>query len=188
MADVIAWKDPKVSGAILGALTMLYVLFEKSGYTLISILAYTKLLAVVGCFVYANAMSVMGKPAPTVPKLEVSEESLKGLAVAAASAINAASAVAYRLALGQDIVLTAKAVAALYVVGKVGAWFHVLTLVYLVCFAALTVPKGADCVYAKYHAEIDAFAVKANEAVGEGVSALKAKVGGLLASQTKKSE
>lgn len=143
------WSDPKKTGILLGVVTFLYLLFEKSGYTLISIFANTALILVLGCFVWANVAAVMGKGAPPVPKVELSEESMKSLAVSLTTGLNAAAALIYRLGTGTDIVLSAKAVGFFYVLGKFGSWFHLLTLLYLAAFVALTVPKGCECVYKK---------------------------------------
>ena len=71
--------------------------------------------------------------------------------------VNVALAYGYKLGTGTDLVATAQALLCLYVVSKLGALFHVLTLGWLAVVAFFTVPK----VYQEKQTEIDALLAEA---------------------------
>mmetsp|Transcript_28187 Transcript_28187/g.89782 ORF Transcript_28187/g.89782 Transcript_28187/m.89782 type:complete len:153 (-) Transcript_28187:127-585(-) len=59
--DLLLWKDPKKSGVCLAACTGAYMLFEKSGFTLISLLCNIFLVFTCTAFLWANIAPMMNK-------------------------------------------------------------------------------------------------------------------------------
>ncbi|XRA98828.1 reticulon [Pycnococcus provasolii] len=186
--SLVMWKEPKQSGILLAAITFAYLLLEKSGFTLIGIIANSGMVFLVATMVAANVSTMLGKTNPiSFPKVEISEEVAKDVALSVTKGVNAVLAFAHTSATGTiPIVDFGKYILGLYVLAMVGSRFHVLTLVFLVLFSALTVPKGSQCVYAKYHTEIDAFVAKAQEQINDGVAKIKEKV--MSATGAKKQE
>ncbi len=66
-----------------------------------------------------------------MPKLEVSEATVRKVVSQAVVGANEALALLYKLGTGQDAKQTAAAVFALYAASKVGSWFSFVTLGYL---------------------------------------------------------
>lgn len=52
--DLALWKKPQHSGAVLAAATVVYFLFEKLKYTVLSLVCTLLLVFVLGCFAYTK--------------------------------------------------------------------------------------------------------------------------------------
>jgi len=153
LADVLLWKSLYLSGGILGGVFFAYILFEWSGYTLLSLIANVLLILVSALFIWSYAASLLNRNPPPLPKLELSEELVDSVAKDLRVTLNKGLKLAHDVALGRDYVLFFKVILALYVTSTVGSWFNLLTLVFLVVLFAFTVPKF----YEQYHGEVDKY-------------------------------
>lgn len=153
-ADVILWRHKFMSAGIVGGSTIAWLLFEKSGYTLLTILGNTLLISIVVLFIWSNAATFLNRSPPPLPDLEISEERVVSLALAVRDQINKALAIAHNIALGKDFKQLLKVALVLWGLSIVGGWFHFLTLVYLLIILAHTLPL----IYERYEDHIDNYA------------------------------
>ncbi|XP_057836818.2 reticulon-like protein B12 isoform X1 [Cryptomeria japonica] len=130
-ADVILWRRHNISIGILFAATAAWLLFERSGYALLSLVANVLLLLIVILFFWANSAALLKRPPPPLPELELSEEIVNSAAASMRVRINYSLAVAHDIALGKDFKLFAKVVVCLWLLSVVGSWFNFLTLIYI---------------------------------------------------------
>eukprot|EP00897_Mesotaenium_endlicherianum_P002360 jgi/Mesen1/2151/ME000152S01238 len=151
-ADVLLWKEWKISASILGVVAMTYILFEWSGYTLLTLLANTLLILVVAVFVWAQAAHLLNRAPPPLPKLVLSEDQVMWFGNVVRTEVNRALAIAHSVALGNDYKLFAKVVVALYAIATIGAWFNFLSLTFVAVFLSFTLPVFYD----KYEDQVDA--------------------------------
>jgi hypothetical protein len=156
IADILLWKKWQISAAILGVATVTWVLFEWSGYTLLTLLANTALILVVAVFVWAQVAHFLNRPPPPLPELALSEDMVQWTAENLRKEVNNALAIAHSVALGKDYKLFAKVVVGLYVLATVGAWFNTLSLFFFGVLAAFTLPL----LYDKYEDHVDSHAMK----------------------------
>jgi hypothetical protein len=61
VADVLLWKNLYLSGGILGGVFFAYILFEWSGYTLLSLIANVLLILVSALFIWSYAASLLNR-------------------------------------------------------------------------------------------------------------------------------
>eukprot|EP01018_Ginkgo_biloba_P033747 Gb_41628 [translate_table: standard] len=153
-ADVMLWRRRNVSVGILVGAAAAWILFEKSGYTLLSLLANVLLLLIIILFVWANAASVISRPPPPLPELELSEEMVNSTAASIRSRTNFLLTVAHDIALGKDSKLFMKVALCLWLISTVGGWFDFLTLGYMSLVISLTIPA----LYDKYEDHVDTYA------------------------------
>jgi glucan phosphoethanolaminetransferase (alkaline phosphatase superfamily) len=153
LADVLLWRNMYLSGGILGGVFFAYILFEWSGYTLLSLIANVLLILVSALFIWSYAASLLNRNPPPLPKLELSEELVDSIAKELRTTLNQGLKLAHDVALGRDYILFFKVIVALYLISTVGAWFNLLTLVFLVVLIGFTVPKF----YEQYHGEVDKY-------------------------------
>ena len=118
------WKEPVRSGAVLSGVAMLYFVFERSGYTLLTILANLLLVLVVGTFVWSTASSLSNGSLPAVPvpdpaNPEALEKAFDSFSERCKVLVNKTLGMAHRLAKGTDPALSIKAALILYAVAKV---------------------------------------------------------------------
>ncbi|XP_039068567.1 reticulon-like protein B11 [Hibiscus syriacus] len=152
VADVLLWRN-SCSGALmlLSSSTMLWYLFERAGYNFLSFVANVLLLLLVILFLWAKSASLLNRPLPTLPDLEISEQTVGVVADELHLWINHTLAIAHDIAIGRDLKSFLKVAVGLWLVSYIGTLFKFLTLVYIGVILSLSVPV----VYDKYQHFID---------------------------------
>jgi hypothetical protein len=153
LANILLWREWKTSATILGVAAGLWILFEMSGYTLLTLLANTLLILVVVVFIWAQAAAFMNRAPPPLPSLELSEDNVLWLGQVIRAEVNKALAVCHSVALGRDYKLFAEVVVGLYILATIGAWTSFLSLSFFGVILAFTVPVF----YEKYEDKVDAY-------------------------------
>ncbi|CAK9165690.1 unnamed protein product [Ilex paraguariensis] len=151
VADVLLWKKWYGSSVVLVSATALWFLFERAGYNLLSFIANVLLLLVVILFFWAKSASLLNRPLPPLPDLEISEESVLKTADVMQVWINDALSVARDIAIGGNLKVFLKVAFGSWVISCIGSFFNFLTLVYIGVLLSLSVPLFYD----KYQDPID---------------------------------
>eukprot|EP01024_Parvocaulis_polyphysoides_P022341 TRINITY_DN20703_c0_g1_i1.p1 TRINITY_DN20703_c0_g1~~TRINITY_DN20703_c0_g1_i1.p1 ORF type:complete len:260 (+),score=26.91 TRINITY_DN20703_c0_g1_i1:96-782(+) len=175
LEDLLMWRDPIKSGAVFAVMTVGYLVLALSGLGIFSIGCYALMSAILGMFVWYNAGKTLKYPPPPVPDFlanGLTEKDVQELTTKYLDSVNKGLSFIYRLASGKDIVLTGKAVAALFMVAKLFQTIDPFSLAYLIAFVSFTAPK----IYEVRKDEIDAALDKAVIAIRQGYDMLKEKV------------
>jgi len=170
LEDLLMWRDPRRSALYAGGGTAAYLLLEWSNISLLTLAANLLFLAVAAGALAALAARFLGRPPHALPPLlrdGVPPEAAAAAAERGRRAVNAALALAGRLLGGQELGLSARAAAALWLAGSVGRVLTLPGLAYTAAFFAFTLPRG----YEWRKAEVDA-ALAAAVAKLAGVAAL----------------
>ncbi|KAH7427388.1 hypothetical protein KP509_10G041900 [Ceratopteris richardii] len=158
-ADTILWRNKFLSAGLLVGATVVYLLLEHLGFTLLSILSNLLMVTLGVLFVWSFGADLLNRPPPPLPKLYISEDAANSLAFALREQVNKLLAVAKDIALGKDVKLFLKVIAILWGLSIVGGWFHFLTLVYLGFLVVHTIP----IVYETYEDQIELYAKQGYE-------------------------
>ncbi|XVF50912.1 hypothetical protein PTKIN_Ptkin04bG0141700 [Pterospermum kingtungense] len=156
-ADVLLWRNKKISGGVLGAATALWILFEMLEYHLITLVCHILILALTILFLWSNASNFINKSPPDIPEVVLSEKCVLEVASAMRIEINRALDVVRDIASGKDLKTFLGVVAGLWFLSLVGNCFNFLTLFYLIFVLLHTVPVF----YEKYEDKVDSFSEKA---------------------------
>ncbi|KAI5658881.1 hypothetical protein M9H77_27674 [Catharanthus roseus] len=151
VADVLLWRKWCTSSALLVGSTALWFLFECAGYNLLTFIANVLLLLVVILFFWAKSASLLNRPLPPLPNLEVSEEFVVKVADVLRVWINDILWIAHDIAIGGNLKLFLQVASSLLVVSYLGGFFNFLTLLYIGFLLSLSIPL----LYEKYQHEID---------------------------------
>ncbi|KAK7822840.1 reticulon-like protein B11 [Quercus suber] len=151
VADVILWKKWYGGIVVLMSTSTLWFLFERAGYNLVSFVANVLFLLVFILFFWAKSASLLNRPLPPIPDLEISDESVVKAADAMQIWINSALSIAHDIALGRNLKLFLKVAVGLWVISYIGSLINFLTLVYIGVILSLSVPV----VYDKFQDHID---------------------------------
>lgn len=151
VADVLLWKQWTGGAIALVSSTILWFIFERAGYNLLSFVANVLLLLVVILFFWAKSASLLNRPLPPLPDLEVKEETVVKATKEIQVWVNYGLSVARDIAVGRNVKLLFQVAFGLWVVSYIGSYFNFLTLVYLGVLLSLSVPF----VYDKYQDQID---------------------------------
>ncbi|CAK9875213.1 unnamed protein product [Sphagnum jensenii] len=158
-ADVLLWRKKHLSVSLFVGATLAWILLEKTGYTVLSIVSNVTLFLVVILFVWSNVAALLNRAPPPLPELSLSEDFVLSTASSVRLELNKALAIAHDVALGKDFKLFLKVIAVLWIVSTVASWFNLLTLIYICIVLALTLPF----IYDKYEDVIDHHANRISE-------------------------
>ncbi|KAI3468669.1 hypothetical protein Pfo_025332 [Paulownia fortunei] len=157
-ADVFLWRNKKVSAAVLGGATAIWVLFDVLEYHLLTLVCHGLILGLVILFLWSNASTFIKKSPPRIPEVSIPEEPVLNFASALRIEINLAFAALRDIASGKDLKkFLSQVIAGLWVLSFLGSCCDFLTLLYTITVLLFTVPLF----YEKYEDQIDSYAEKA---------------------------
>ncbi|KAJ8616231.1 hypothetical protein MRB53_035603 [Persea americana] len=156
-ADVVLWRNKKISAGVLGGATAMWVLFELLEYHLLTLVCHCLILSLAILFLWSNATTFINKSPPRIPEINIPEDTVVNIALTIRFEINRAFALLRDIASGRDLRKFLAVIAGLWVLSIVGTWCNFLTLFYIAFVALHTVPV----LYEKYEVQIDSFAEKA---------------------------
>ncbi|KAA3488650.1 reticulon-like protein B11 [Gossypium australe] len=163
VADVLLWRKWCGGVVMLASATTFWCLFELAGYSILSFVANVLLLLVVILFFWAKSASLLNRPLPPLPNLEISERTAGKIADELQVWVNIALSIAHDITLGRNLKLLLKVKislphvsasqvgVALWFVSFIGSFFSFLTVVYIGVILSLSVPV----LYDKYQHHID---------------------------------
>ncbi|XP_071698032.1 reticulon-like protein B11 [Rutidosis leptorrhynchoides] len=140
VADILLWKNSYGSGVFLVVSTILWFLFERGGYNILAFVANNLLLLVVILFFWAKSASLLNRPLPPIPELDISEESVLIAAEEMQVWINHVFSIAHKIAVEGNVKASLAVVSTLWLISYIGSFFNFLTLIYIAILASLSVP------------------------------------------------
>lgn len=171
-ADILLWRDKKISAVILGSVTAVWALFEVFEYNLLTLICHVLILTIAVLFLWTNASTFINRDPPAIPKVHIPEAPVLDIASALRFEINRGFASLREIALGRDLKKFLAVIAGLWVFSILGSCCNFLTLFYI-CFLLLhTLPV----LYEKYEDQVDAFAEKAMIEIKKQYAVLDEKV------------
>ncbi|XP_008811211.2 reticulon-like protein B11 isoform X2 [Phoenix dactylifera] len=151
VADVLLWRRRNAGILVAAGATAVWFLFERAGYSFLSLMANAFLLVVVILFFWAKSASLLNRPLPPLPNLEVSEKFVGKAADEGRVWINRVLAVGHDVAIRRDRKVFLQVTMVLWLVSYIGSLFNFLTLVYIGVLLSLTAPA----LYDKYQGHVD---------------------------------
>ncbi|PWA93848.1 reticulon [Artemisia annua] len=171
-ADLILWKDKKLSGGILGGVSVVWFLFEVLDYHLLTLVCHSLILSLAVLFLWSNASTFINKSPPKIPEVSIPEKPLLEIVSALRIEINQGLAAIRDIASGKDLKKFLSVIAGLWFVSIISNCYSFLTLVYILVVLLFTVPVAYD----KYEDKIDPLAEKAWIEIKKQYAVLDAKV------------
>ncbi|ERN14426.1 hypothetical protein AMTR_s00033p00243500 [Amborella trichopoda] len=130
-ADVFLWRRKKLSFSVLVAATLTWLLFDKVGYTPITMVSWVALFVVTVVFVSAHMASLFNRELPPIPKLEIKEQWTAEMASVLSERLNNIARWVHEMGTRRDYMRFARVVAGLGLLSVTGSWFDTLTTVYI---------------------------------------------------------
>uniref|UniRef100_A0A1D1ZFK5 Reticulon-like protein n=1 Tax=Anthurium amnicola TaxID=1678845 RepID=A0A1D1ZFK5_9ARAE len=156
VADVVLWRDKRVSGGILVGVTAAWLLFEVAEYNLLTLLSHVSIAGMLVAFIWTNGAALFGRAPPAIPEEMVSRGVFTEAAVALHDELSQFLSFLHRIARGEDLKLFLLTVAALWVISVIGGCCSTLNLLYIGFLCILTLPF----LYEKYEDEVDQLATE----------------------------
>ncbi|KAH0663492.1 hypothetical protein KY284_028423 [Solanum tuberosum] len=172
LADVLLWRKKKISGGLLAGATVIWFLFECSGYHLLTLICHSLIVSLAILFFWSNLSLFVNKSFVELPKIELPEELWMRLVLLLRDQCTCVYGIFREVASGNDLKKFLYAIFSLWIVSIVGRWFSFLTLVYLTTVMLLTVPFF----YEKYGDQVDTYGEMAIKELRKQYSQVDEKV------------
>ncbi|KAI4357747.1 hypothetical protein L6164_001678 [Bauhinia variegata] len=168
IANILLWKDIKLSAAILAGASFIWFLFEVVEYNLVSLICHALISIMLVLFVWYNAAGLITWSPPDINNFEISESSVRFLF----RKLNGFMRKFYDISTGKDLTLFFVTLAGLWIMSAVGTYFTTLNLLYILSVGVLTLPV----MYERYEYEVNYLASKGNQDVQRWFKKLDSKV------------
>jgi len=145
-ADVLLWRNKKISSSVLGVATLAWVFFEWLDYHLLTIASFALVLGMAVQLAWSALAS-------NVPRLEVPEELFADAGRAAGAQVNRALGALQDISCGRDLRRFHIVIAVFFATAVVGSFCNLLTVIYIGFVCAHTLPV----LYEKYQDQVDEF-------------------------------
>lgn len=153
VADVVLWRRRDVTVGILVGVLAAWLVFERSGYTLLSFVSNVLLLLIAILFSWAKAAAILNRSPPPIPEMHLTKEDMNKAAGLVRSHVNMALLAFHEVALGKNSKLFYRVAVCLWVISIIGSLTDFLTLIY----ASLVIFLTAPMLYEKYEDYIDRY-------------------------------
>lgn len=151
-ADVLLWRNKKISSSVLGAATALWVVFEWLDYHFLTLVSFVLVLGLVVQFLWSNASGLLSS-AGEVPRVKLPEELFVNISVAVGAQVNKFLDLIQDISCGGNLKQFLIIVVSLWVAAVIGSWCNLLTVIYIGFVSAHTLPV----LYEKYQDQVDDF-------------------------------
>ncbi|XP_028214653.1 reticulon-like protein B8 isoform X1 [Glycine soja] len=176
-ADVLLWRNKKISASVLTSATIVWVLFEWLNYNFLTILCFALVLVMLAQFLWSNASGMFNSSPSNVPRLVLPEELFVNIATVVGGKVNmglrflqdaacggnlkqflveTGVGTKWRCVRGEKTEDHGMVVGCLFAGAVIGTWFNFISVIYIGFVAAHTLPV----LYEKYEDEVDNFVYK----------------------------
>ncbi|KAL5731647.1 hypothetical protein ACHQM5_004354 [Ranunculus cassubicifolius] len=152
-ADVLLWRNKKISASVLTVATIVWVLFEWLNYHFLSMLFFLLVLGMLAQFLWSNASSLVTRNPSEVPRLRLPEELFVNIGISVGAEVNRFLGFLQDVSTGGNLKQFVMVVVGLWAAAVIGSWCNFLTVIYIGFIAAHTLPV----IYEKYDDQIDNF-------------------------------
>lgn len=152
-ADVLLWRNKKISASVLASATIMWMLFEWLDYHLLTLVCFALILGMFVQFLWTHASGMVTRSSSQVPRIVLPEEMFVNLAKMIGSEVNRGLGFLQDLACRGTSKQFLIAVASLLVIAVIGSWCNFLTVLYIGFVGAHTLPV----LYERYEDEVDNF-------------------------------
>ncbi|KAK4278917.1 hypothetical protein QN277_016691 [Acacia crassicarpa] len=155
-ADILLWRDKKISASVLTSATSIWVLFEWLNYHLLTLLCLALVLVMVVQFIWSNASGYSSSMPTEVPRLALPEDFFVNIATTAGAEVNRGLRFLQDVSCGGNLKQFLVVVGSLMAAAMIGGWCNFITVIYIGFVAAHTLPV----LYEKHEDEVDNFVYK----------------------------
>ncbi|KAG1368432.1 Reticulon-like protein B8 [Cocos nucifera] len=150
-ADVLLWRNKKISSSVLTGATAIWVLFEWLNYHFLTLLCFALVIGMLIQFIWSNASGMLNRSPSEVPRLVLPDELFTNIAVSIGAQINQLLGFIQDVACGKNLKHFLMVVGSLWAAAVIGSWCNFLTLFYIGFVCAHTLPV----LYEKYEDQVD---------------------------------
>nr|CAB3492996.1 unnamed protein product [Digitaria exilis] len=152
-ADVLLWRNKKISSSVLALATAIWIFFEWLDYHFLTIVSFALVLGMVAQFVWSNFSNMLSGSPSQVPRVELPDELFVNIAVAIGAQVNKFLSFLQDVSCERNLKHFVVAIIGLWAAAVIGSWCNFLTVIYIGFVCAHTLPV----LYEKYEDQVDDF-------------------------------
>ncbi|RZC53714.1 hypothetical protein C5167_012561 [Papaver somniferum] len=152
-ADVLLWRNKKISASVISGATFIWVLFEWLEYNFLSLIFLGLALGMLAQFLWSNASGLLNRSPSRPPRLVLPKEVFVNIAMTVGAEVNRFLGFLQDVATGGNLKQFLAIVMSLWVAAIIGSWVNFLTVLYIGFIAAHTLPV----LYERYDDQVDNF-------------------------------
>lgn len=152
-ADVLLWRNKKMSGSVLAGATAIWVMFEWLNYHFISLVCFAVAAGMLVQFLWSNASGVLNRSASEVPRIQLPDEWFVNIGKVVGIEANRTLGFLQDIACNGNLKQLLMVVAGLVAAAMIGSWCNFLTVLYIGFVAAHILPV----LYERYEDQVDSF-------------------------------
>ncbi|XP_010549104.1 PREDICTED: reticulon-like protein B9 [Tarenaya hassleriana] len=156
VADILLWRESKISGALLVGVGLIWFLFEVVEYNFIALICHLSITAMLLLFIWCTGSDFFNWNRPTIPEVLLHESSFRQLASTFHVRFNKILSKLLDIAYGRDPPLFFLTTISLYIISVVGTYFSFLNLFFLGFLSMQTLPV----LYELYEDDVERLAGK----------------------------
>ncbi|TMX04200.1 hypothetical protein EJD97_010838 [Solanum chilense] len=151
VADILLWRDKKLSAAILIAVAVMWFLFEVVDYTFVTLLCHVSITTMLIVFIWSAGADMFGWTPPNIPKDILVDTSFVDVASIIHNKFNNFLSICHFVACGNDAKSFFLAIISLYILSVIGNYINTLNLLFFGLLCVETLPFF----YERYEEEVD---------------------------------
>ncbi|KAL3849067.1 hypothetical protein ACJIZ3_010949 [Penstemon smallii] len=152
-ADVLLWRNKKISASVLTGATITWIVFEWLNYNFLTILSFVLVIGLLAQFAWKNVSKILNRSPSKVPRFVLPEELFANIGKLIGTEVNRGLRYLQDVACGGNFKQFLVVIASLWVAAIIGSWCNFLTVIYIGFVAAHTLP----ILYERYDEQIDGF-------------------------------
>ncbi|GAV81339.1 Reticulon domain-containing protein [Cephalotus follicularis] len=161
VADLLLWRNPKVSAALFVAVTSIWFLFEVVEYHFVTLFCHVSIIALLVVFIWGTGAEFFNWNRPEIPKTILHGSAFEEVASAFHKRFNRVLSKFHDIACGRDPANFFVSIASLYILSVIGNYFSFINLLFLGFLSLQTLPY----LYERYQEDVDKLAGKLNKEV-----------------------
>ncbi|KAK3225272.1 hypothetical protein Dsin_005134 [Dipteronia sinensis] len=158
VADVLLWKNTKVSAALLIGVTLIWFLFEIVEYNFVTLFCHISMTSILLVFIWSRVAEFFNWKDHRIPEIKLVESTMREIASTFHARFDQILSKLINVACGKDhpghFILT---ICSLYILSVIGNCFSFVNLLFLVLLSIETLPF----LYNRYEKEVDRLVYKA---------------------------
>ncbi|VAH46165.1 unnamed protein product [Triticum turgidum subsp. durum] len=130
-ADVLLWRNKKISSSVLAVATAAWVFFEWLDYHFLTIVSFVLVLGMVVQFGWSSFAGMLNGSPSNVPRVELPEELFANIGAAVGAQVNKFLGSLQDVSCGRDLKQFLMVIAGFIVTAFIGSWFSLITVIYI---------------------------------------------------------
>ncbi|KAL8142014.1 hypothetical protein V2J09_015046 [Rumex salicifolius] len=154
VADVLLWRDRKLSAKILAGFTITWFLFEVVEFQFVTLASYIIMAIMFALFLWNYGSNFIQRRPPSPHEIQISETTVRYIT----GKMNKLLMQMYHISSGQDLPYFIMTMASLWVLSVIGSYTSTLNLAYISYLCLTTIP----ILYERYEKEVEYLATQGN--------------------------